>query len=112
MIGAIFMLVLYMVPTIVAFARNARAAAGVFVINFFLGWTVVGWIGALAWAVCGVRKGQESTQAGAAAAAQTTVILPPGWTAHDNKENRNEGGEVTTVETRPGTLDGPKQRRP
>jgi hypothetical protein len=41
---------LYFLPTIVAFARSHQAGM-VFVLNLFLGWTLVGWVIALAIAV-------------------------------------------------------------
>ncbi|MBN9589874.1 MAG: hypothetical protein BGN85_06205 [Alphaproteobacteria bacterium 64-11] len=49
-----FLLVLfaiYWLPTIVAIARQTNSALGVAVLNFFLGWTVIGWIVALMWAL-------------------------------------------------------------
>lgn len=42
---------LYFIPAIVAIARRGQANTGsVIVVNFFLGWTVIGWIVALAMA--------------------------------------------------------------
>ncbi len=41
----------YFLPSIVAFARNVETALGVFVVNLFLGWTLLGWVVSLAWAV-------------------------------------------------------------
>ena len=41
---------LYFLPTIVAVARKVTNQGSVFVINFFLGWTFVGWVVALAMA--------------------------------------------------------------
>jgi hypothetical protein len=38
---------LYWLPTIVAIVRRTPSALGVAALNFFLGWTVVGWIIAL-----------------------------------------------------------------
>jgi hypothetical protein len=40
---------LYFIPAIVG--RKKRHAIAIFWLNFFLGWTVVGWIAALIWAV-------------------------------------------------------------
>ncbi len=50
----------YFLPAIVAFARSKRDAGAILVLNFFLGWTAVGWVIALVWAlkedvVVGVR---------------------------------------------------------
>ena len=51
--GYLFLL-LYFLPTICAFDK--KSCAGVFVINLFLGWTFVGWVIALAWAVSGEKR--------------------------------------------------------
>lgn len=40
----------YWVPTLVAFGRGVPNKGSVLVINFFLGWTVIGWVVALAMA--------------------------------------------------------------
>jgi hypothetical protein len=45
-------LFLYLLPTLIAFATHHRFLGGIFVVNFFLGWTLLGWVGALAWSVC------------------------------------------------------------
>ncbi len=43
---------MYFVPAIVAMGKqNKQAAKGVVALNFLLGWTVLGWIGALVWAI-------------------------------------------------------------
>jgi hypothetical protein len=41
---------IYFLPTIVAIARKVTNQGSVAVINFFLGWTLVGWVVALAMA--------------------------------------------------------------
>lgn len=43
--------IIYFIPAVIAFARSVRNAGSVLVINLFLGWTLVGWIVALAMAV-------------------------------------------------------------
>ena len=43
--------VFYWLPTIIAIARHTHSALGVAMLNFFLGWTVVGWVLALLWAL-------------------------------------------------------------
>jgi len=45
----LFAIVMYFLPSIIA--HNKRDFAGIFLLNFFLGWTVVGWIIALVWAL-------------------------------------------------------------
>lgn len=41
---------LYCAPLIVAGLRNHRSFGGIVVVNLLLGWTIIGWIIALAWA--------------------------------------------------------------
>lgn len=41
----------YFVPTFVAFANNRRNATAILVLNMFAGWTFLGWVIALVWAV-------------------------------------------------------------
>jgi len=43
--------VMYWLPTIVAIARHTHSALGIAALNFFFGWTVVGWLLALIWAL-------------------------------------------------------------
>jgi hypothetical protein len=51
-VGVIVVLALgcYFLPTIVATARKVPNVGSVFVINLFLGWTLIGWVVALAMA--------------------------------------------------------------
>jgi RNA polymerase subunit RPABC4/transcription elongation factor Spt4 len=53
--GGIFGIILiagaYLLPTIIAYTRKVTNVGSVFVINFFLGWTFIGWIVALAMSV-------------------------------------------------------------
>ena len=42
---------MYFLPTIIAFARNKRDTTSILLLNFFLGWTMIGWVVALVWAV-------------------------------------------------------------
>jgi hypothetical protein len=45
-----FGFVMYFLPSIIALARNKRDIAAIVLLNFFLGWTMIGWIIALVWA--------------------------------------------------------------
>ena len=49
-------LILYFVPFVVALVRKTPNVGSVFVINLFLGWTVIGWIIALAMAAGSTRS--------------------------------------------------------
>ena len=44
-------LVFYFLPTIIALARRQRNSLAIFLLNFFLGWTFIGWVVALVWSV-------------------------------------------------------------
>ena len=39
----------YFLPTILAFGRKMRYRVPLFVVNFFFGWTFIGWVFCLAW---------------------------------------------------------------
>jgi hypothetical protein len=41
---------LYFIPAIVAGIRHHRNEMAIFMLNLFLGWTLVGWVAALVWA--------------------------------------------------------------
>jgi 4-amino-4-deoxy-L-arabinose transferase-like glycosyltransferase len=43
----------YLIPTVIAAWRDHPKKTGIFLINLLLGWTVVGWLVALIWALTG-----------------------------------------------------------
>lgn len=49
-------LAVYFLPTILAFARRCVSALPILLLNLLLGWTVIGWICALAWALLGHKE--------------------------------------------------------
>ncbi|WP_035536533.1 superinfection immunity protein [Halomonas alkaliantarctica] len=46
-IGILF----HFIPSIIAVHRNHKNKVGILLLNFFLGWTLFGWVGSLIWAV-------------------------------------------------------------
>lgn len=50
-LAALAAVFLYMLPTMVAVSRKHRNAAPIAVVNVFFGWTLVGFVGCLAWAL-------------------------------------------------------------
>ena len=50
LIGAHFL------PTIIAVLRGHHNALAIFLLNLFLGWTILGWFGALIWAATAMRR--------------------------------------------------------
>jgi RsiW-degrading membrane proteinase PrsW (M82 family) len=51
---------IYLIPWHVARYRNHPSKFGILVLNFFLGWTFVGWVVSLAWAFSGTANKKES----------------------------------------------------
>jgi hypothetical protein len=51
-----FVIACYFLPGIVAAYRNHHSAAAIMWLNLFLGWTLLGWVGALVWAFTAVNK--------------------------------------------------------
>ena len=49
LLGFILMLAIYFIPTFVG--NNDKNATGIFLLNLLLGWTLLGWVLALIWAV-------------------------------------------------------------
>ena len=49
--GLALALALFVLPTVVAFSRRAENTLAIFLLNVFLGWTVVAWIVLLVWAL-------------------------------------------------------------
>ena len=47
---------IYFLPSLIAWVRYHHAHTAVFVLNLFLGWTFLGWVGALVWAVMPVQE--------------------------------------------------------
>lgn len=53
--------VMYWLPTIIAIVRRTPSALGVAAINFFLGWTVIGWFIALILALASAPAAERVT---------------------------------------------------
>jgi hypothetical protein len=54
-VSLVIILLLYFVPIIVAVVRHHHNALAIGMLNFFLGWTFIGWVAALVWACTAVR---------------------------------------------------------
>jgi Superinfection immunity protein/Short C-terminal domain len=52
-LAGLFLLGAYFFPTLIALIRRKSNAGAIFILNFFLGWTFIGWIVSLVWAVSG-----------------------------------------------------------
>jgi Superinfection immunity protein len=56
MLHLIFVFLLYFLPSLMA--RDKKDFLGIFLVNFFLGWTLIGWVLALLWACAADRPTQ------------------------------------------------------
>lgn len=54
-------LLIYMAPWVVAMLRDHHQRSAIAVLTLLLGWTVIGWIGALVWACTAVRTEQTGS---------------------------------------------------
>jgi Superinfection immunity protein len=47
----------YWIPTIIAFARKHPSKLGILAVNFFFGWSFIGWVLSLVWALSNTARG-------------------------------------------------------
>lgn len=57
-VGIAVGLAIYFAPTIVAFKKGQQNKLSIFLLNLFLGWSLIGWVVALVWAT----KNDEKVQ--------------------------------------------------
>jgi hypothetical protein len=50
-IWIVILLALYFIPAIISFYKKHKNTTAIVLLNFFLGWTLLGWVGALIWSV-------------------------------------------------------------
>ena len=46
-----FGFVMYFLPSIIAIVRSKRDVTAIILLNLFLGWTMIGWVVSLVWAL-------------------------------------------------------------
>jgi hypothetical protein len=51
--GVILFLLVYLIPSFVSNSRKHKSHMAIVLLNLFLGWTFLGWLGALIWASTG-----------------------------------------------------------
>lgn len=50
-VSAVALISLYFLPTVIASRREHKNSNSILVVNLFFGWTFIGWVVSLAWAV-------------------------------------------------------------
>lgn len=63
-VGVFFILFLYFLPTLISWQQRCKHSDGIFVLNLFLGWTLIGWVVALIWAVSDSRAPRRGAGSG------------------------------------------------
>jgi len=56
----ILIVIIYMLPTVIAIARDIPQRKAVAVVNIIFGWTLIGWIGAFIWALMAETAPEEA----------------------------------------------------
>lgn len=69
MIGA----ALYFIPTIIGGMRDASHQGAIFALNLLLGWTLIGWVGAIVWALADSKKQRRPGRSGKLIAANAVA---------------------------------------
>jgi Superinfection immunity protein len=59
-IAIVVLLIVYFAPSIIGLSRGINAGVALFLVNFFVGWTILFWIVCLIWAACGATKAQDA----------------------------------------------------
>jgi hypothetical protein len=78
-LGLVILLLLYFLPTIIAWKKRNRIA--IFALNLLAGWTLVGWIAALIWAL----SSEAQVPQGALQQVATGSLQPAWLCAHCGK---------------------------
>ncbi len=58
----LILIVPYFAPGIIAFARGHHQKWAILALDFFLGWTMLGWVGALVWAFTRVERPDDGSR--------------------------------------------------
>jgi len=58
-IAVIIGIAIHFIPTFIASAKSHPSTGAIFAVNLLLGWTLVGWLGALIWALSNPDRPQK-----------------------------------------------------
>lgn len=56
LVGGAIVIALYLLPTIIAYSRHHKQLMPLAIVNFFFGWTMLGWVACLAWSFQSYRS--------------------------------------------------------
>lgn len=72
------LIAIYFLPTIEAVLRKHHSLTSIVLVNFFFGWTLIGWVVAIAWACAGSDKGLEGKRPAERPQQQPSLAVTPG----------------------------------
>ncbi len=55
----LILIIPYFIPSFIAFSRKKTNAGAIFALNLFLGWSLIGWVVALVWALSNKESNQQ-----------------------------------------------------
>jgi Superinfection immunity protein len=87
-------IVFYFLPGIVAIGREHPNTTSIFVLNLFLGWTLVGWVIALVWAVGNIDKSRVEVLSPGLV---PEVPIPKAWREIDEQQARDAAAANPTM---------------
>jgi hypothetical protein len=104
---AIMMCCFYFLPTIIAITRTKSNTGAILVLNFFLGWTLVGWVVSLVWALSSDYRPQQVV-------INNNMSADNSMPSHNPPNNNNMSADrhVTPVMIRPTNPARPQQTAP
>lgn len=70
-------LAIYFIPSIVAATRDTPRRGAIFALNLFLGWTLVGWVIALVWALAEEDNSSSAASGSPTSGEELTIELTP-----------------------------------
>lgn len=92
--GFIFLVVAfvaYFLPTFIAYRRGHPNGTGIFLLNIFLGWTFIGWLAALIWAVSAISKAEAQP-------VKAEVAIDPKYKQLETLASLRDKGALTQAE--------------
>ncbi|WP_348550259.1 superinfection immunity protein [Acidithiobacillus sp.] len=68
---------IYFIPSVIAYSRSARNFLAIFLLNLFLGWSLLGWLGSLIWALLDEKRGSQQGSVVPSAPVAAPLPSPP-----------------------------------
>jgi hypothetical protein len=93
LLAILLLVAMYLSPTMIAVGREARWAWAIAALNFFLGWTLIGWIAAFIWSLLATSQQVQQNAATEDAESGLELAAAPAFGAGDMMLFRRPLGE-------------------